>query len=295
MWVKAGAPAALLAVVAWWGATWHDTRANERRLGAIASQIAGRAVAVDCPGPLGRLFGWDIVEGSVRFDADGTPDDETKLRETACAELDALAEGRRGAELACTERAGIACGRHGRATAMAVDVLAHESWHLRGVLDEGETECRSLQTMAWTAAQLGADARPGRRAGARAARGRLSRPARALPRPALRRRRPARPAAGRPGVPVSHSWTRAAGAAGADLLAPPGDGVGQRPLERELGRPAGRVVQQRGAPAHLHAPRARARAPDRRRGRSRRRSRGRAPRAARAPTRSAPSRRSSRR
>ena len=39
---------------------------------------------------------------------------------------------------------------------MAVDVLAHESWHLRGIIDEGETECRSLQTMAWTAQQLGA-------------------------------------------------------------------------------------------------------------------------------------------
>ena len=156
LWVKAGAAAALLALLAWWGATWHDTRTNERRLGAIASQIAGRPVAVRCPGPVGRLIGWDIVEGSVRFGADGTPDDETKLRDTACAELDALAEGRRGAELACTERAGIACGRHGRATAMAVDVLAHESWHLRGVIDEGETECRSLQTMAWTAGQLGA-------------------------------------------------------------------------------------------------------------------------------------------
>ena len=68
-WVKAGAAAALLALLAWWGATWHDTRTNERRLGAIASQIAGRPVAVRCPGPVGRLIGWDIVEGSVRFGA----------------------------------------------------------------------------------------------------------------------------------------------------------------------------------------------------------------------------------
>lgn len=44
---------------------------------------------------------------------------------------------------------------------MAVDVLAHESWHLRGVIDEAETECRSLQTMAWTAQQLGATAEQG--------------------------------------------------------------------------------------------------------------------------------------
>jgi hypothetical protein len=161
LWVKGGVAAALLAFVAWLGVVRHDTRANEQRLGAIATRIAGRPVAVHCPGPLGRLIGWDIVEGSVRFDPDGTPHDETKLRKTSCAELDALAEGRRTQELACTERARIVCGRHGRATAMAVDVLAHESWHLRGVMDEGETECRSLQTMAWTAQQLGATAAQG--------------------------------------------------------------------------------------------------------------------------------------
>ena len=45
---------------------------------------------------------------------------------------------------------------------MAVDVLAHESWHLRGVLDEAETECRALQTIAWTAVQLGATPEQGR-------------------------------------------------------------------------------------------------------------------------------------
>ena len=45
---------------------------------------------------------------------------------------------------------------------MAVDVLSHESWHLHGVIDEAETECRSLQTMAWTAQQLGATADQGR-------------------------------------------------------------------------------------------------------------------------------------
>jgi hypothetical protein len=45
---------------------------------------------------------------------------------------------------------------------MAVDVLAHESWHLSGVIDEAVTECRSLQTIAWTAQQLGATAEQGR-------------------------------------------------------------------------------------------------------------------------------------
>jgi hypothetical protein len=162
IWVKLTAATALAAVLTWWSMDWRDRRGNERRLGAIASQIAGRPVEVHCPGPISRLIGWDIVEGSVRFNADGTSYDETKIRETSCAELDALAEGRRSKELECIGRTGLACGRHGRETVMAVDVLSHESWHLHGVIDEAETECRSLQTMAWTAQQLGTTAEQGR-------------------------------------------------------------------------------------------------------------------------------------
>ena len=161
LWVKLTISALVVTALAWWVADRQDRVGNERRLSAIASQIAGRDVRVSCPGPLGRLLGWDIVEGSVRFGADGKPADETKIRKQSCAELDALAEGRRSKELECTGRTGIACGRNGRETVMAVDVLAHESWHLHGVIDEAETECRSLQTMAWTAQQLGATAEQG--------------------------------------------------------------------------------------------------------------------------------------
>jgi hypothetical protein len=162
LWVKLTALLLVGGAAAWWIADWRDRRGNERRLGSIASEIAGRSVEVRCPGPLARLFGWGIAEGSVRFDASGAPADETSIREQSCTELDALAEGRRAKELACIERARILCGEHGRETAMAVDVLAHESWHLRGVVDEAETECRSLQTMAGTAVRLGATAEQGR-------------------------------------------------------------------------------------------------------------------------------------
>jgi hypothetical protein len=150
LWVKLTISALFVTAFVWWLADRQDRRGNERRLSAIASQIAGRDVRVSCPGPVGRLFGWDIVEGSVRFDADGRPADETKIRKQSCAELDALAEGRRQRGLALRPE-----------TLMAVDVLAHESWHLHGVIDEAVTECRSLQTMAWTAQQLGASAEQG--------------------------------------------------------------------------------------------------------------------------------------
>jgi hypothetical protein len=162
LWVKLTISALVLTASVWWIADRQDRRGNERRLSEIASQIAGRDVRVSCPGPLGRLLGWDIVEGSVRFGADGKPADETKIRKQSCAELDALAERQRAKELECTGRTAIACGRNGRETVMAVDVLSHESWHLHGVIDEAETECRSLQTIAWTAQQLGATAEQGR-------------------------------------------------------------------------------------------------------------------------------------
>ena len=156
VWVKLAIAIVLTSTLGWWGLDRADRVGNEHRLGGIASGIAGRDVTVSCPGPLGRALGQDLLEGSVEFDAAGTPADETKLRQTSCAELDALAEGRRGKELACTERAGILCGRHGRELALAVEVLTHEAWHLRGIEDEARTECNALQTMAGTAMALGA-------------------------------------------------------------------------------------------------------------------------------------------
>ncbi len=157
LWLKLSAAAVLVFVLGWWALDRADRVGNERRLSAIASEIAGRPVHVHCPGPLGRVLGKDsTVEGFVRFDADGRPADETRLQPTSCAELDALAEGRRGKELACTERAGILCGRRGTEVAMAVDVVTHESFHLRGIQDVARTECSALQTMAATAVKLGA-------------------------------------------------------------------------------------------------------------------------------------------
>jgi hypothetical protein len=158
-WVKLALIAVFLGGPGWWLAQRHDRVGNESRLSSIASAIAGRDVRVRCPGVVGRVLSWDTVEGSVRFDAAGRPADETRLRAFTCAELDALAEGRRASALKCADAA---CAHAADDVALAVDVLAHESWHLAGVIDEAQTECRAVQTLAWTAERLGATPEQGR-------------------------------------------------------------------------------------------------------------------------------------
>ena len=156
LWVKLALCVVLGGPPLYWLVDRHDRLGNESRLGAIASDIAGRQVKVRCPGVVGKILSWDIVEGSVRFDAQGRPADETKVRKFTCAELDALAEGRRAEVLDCAVARGVACGAPVADLALAVDVLAHESWHLAGVIDEAITECRAVQSLAWTARRLGA-------------------------------------------------------------------------------------------------------------------------------------------
>jgi hypothetical protein len=156
LWVRA-IVAGLLVGLPGWGLVSHlDRTANQRRLGAIASDIAGRPVKVHCPGAIARrLLSYDIVEGTVRFDEQGRPADRTDLRARTCAELDAMAEGRRDGVLACVAAHG-ACGVAADQLAMAVDTVTHESFHLAGIIDEAATECRSLMAMAGTARRLGA-------------------------------------------------------------------------------------------------------------------------------------------
>ena len=154
MWVKVAVAVVVVGGFGWWIAQRQDRVGNEARLSRIASAIAGRDVHVRCPGAVERLAAWDTVEGSVQFDAAGRPADEAKLRAFTCSELDALAEGRRATAVAC----GVGCDD----LALAVDVLAHESWHLAGIIDEAETECHAVQSLAWTAEQFGATPEQGR-------------------------------------------------------------------------------------------------------------------------------------
>jgi hypothetical protein len=145
--------------------TWSE-RSFEHRLQPIASEIAGRPISVDCQSFLGSLVDVQSREGEVRFDADGVPESHIFLTRSTCKRLKAFAGRTRHAELGCL--AGIEwfsadplpfpsqCYDDASDTIYAVLVLAHESYHARGVMDEATANCDAIQTMAWTARELGA-------------------------------------------------------------------------------------------------------------------------------------------
>lgn len=139
------APVLLVAAVPVFGllALHHEQRTNEARLGAIASQIAGRPVEVRCPGVMRRLVDVSPNAGSVFFDSGGNPGDFTELNGGTCSALDDFAEGRTD-------------GGDSLRVARAVHVLAHESFHLAGIRNEAEADCLGLQRTAFVGEKLGA-------------------------------------------------------------------------------------------------------------------------------------------
>jgi hypothetical protein len=125
---------AALALVLWfvesrtgWDALDADTRARAaERFSDEASRIAGKPVAVRCDesgdhvGAVQHSDGVAVVGGRLAY-----------LTPERCLDLYRLAfEG------------DVTSSR----TARALAVLAHEAWHLRGVRDEGTTECYALQS-----------------------------------------------------------------------------------------------------------------------------------------------------
>ncbi|MDQ3822643.1 MAG: hypothetical protein M3321_05325 [Actinomycetota bacterium] len=110
-----------------WDSLDGTTRARaEARFSAEASRIAGKPVTVRCDesgrhvGAVQHSDGAAVVGGDLAY-----------LTPERCLQLYRLAfEG----DTASSQ------------TARAIAVLAHEAWHLRGVGDEGTTECYALQS-----------------------------------------------------------------------------------------------------------------------------------------------------
>jgi hypothetical protein len=145
----------VLGVGGWWNQ--HRTDGHERKLGRVASEIAGRSVEIHCQGLPSSLIDISNRAGEVRFNDDGTPPDEATLKRDTCRDLDRFASVRAAPSFDCV-RHGAPCERSTGRIASAVRVLAHEAWHLRGVTSEAQTECYALQTTALVAERMGASA-----------------------------------------------------------------------------------------------------------------------------------------
>lgn len=131
----------------------------EHRAEAVARAMTNRPIHVRCPGPIRKRFMYEIHEGSVMFDAEGVPVDETRLSAGTCDGLRDALEDAPTLQLTCLT-AGTCPGAEER-VARALAVLAHEIVHLRGVQDEAVTECQARGRVARVAAAFGIGAAGG--------------------------------------------------------------------------------------------------------------------------------------
>lgn len=118
------------------------------RLSDVASQLAGRTVAVHCQTTTGELLDAGAELGFVRFDADGVPEPATTIKHGPCGDLRAYANSSHRDPT--------------REQVIAVHVLTHEAMHMRGQSTEDLAECEAVQRDAKTAELLGATPRQAR-------------------------------------------------------------------------------------------------------------------------------------
>jgi hypothetical protein len=128
----------------------REERLREQdRLAGVASDLAGRKVAVHCPSFLSSLADTGGEAGRVQFDDAGRPADHTDLSPQTCKTLRHI----EAVDFTCLGRGD--CGYREFKAGWAAHTLAHEAFHLRGVQDEGVAECYALQNTAFVAERLG--------------------------------------------------------------------------------------------------------------------------------------------
>ncbi len=133
---------ALTGVLVWQGMAERSWTANQARLSAVATQIAGTPVSVHCQRFSETYFSASSAEGIVGVDENGAPQGEADLTYSACRDLAAWLSSNKGSPT--------------REQMIAVHVLTHEAMHVSGVMAEGDAECDALSFDARTAQLLGA-------------------------------------------------------------------------------------------------------------------------------------------
>jgi len=125
---------------------------NERRLALVATEVAQRRVDVDCPGFLGRLVEITPNAGWVDFDENGRPADNTHLSAATCASLERVWRAEEPHTFFCLRTV---CLEETYELVAGIVTLAHESWHLRGITNEAQTQCYAIQTSELVGLRLG--------------------------------------------------------------------------------------------------------------------------------------------
>jgi len=160
--------AVLLVIAVVWGWTFLRHRALEHDLAAVASELAGRPVGVQCQGFFSELLDIQNRSGEVQFPNGRAPED-TFLTRGVCGRLRDFMHSDSHHELDCLRTVDWSrptspfegCENGARSTAEAINTLAHESMHLRGFTDEAQAQCYAIQLDAWTVERLGGTAAEG--------------------------------------------------------------------------------------------------------------------------------------
>jgi hypothetical protein len=164
--------AAVLVVVAVaWAWTHHRRTVTEHELAAVATELAGRPVGVHCQGFWSELLDINNRAGEVQF-PNGRAPDHMFLTRGVCGRLKHFLGNRSHHNLDCLEsidwtRWSIEadlddpCARGAFGDVEAINTLAHESMHLRGIADEAQAQCYAIQEDAWTVVKLGGTAAQG--------------------------------------------------------------------------------------------------------------------------------------
>jgi hypothetical protein len=158
-------------VVAFWAWTRHERSVTEHKLAAVADVLAGRHVGVKCQGFWGAMLDINGRSGEVRFPV-GRPPDHMFLTRGVCGRLKSFMGAQHHYALDCLTEIDWThwsldadfnnpCERGARSDAEAINTLAHESMHLRGIADEAQAQCYAIQGDAWTVQRLGGTAAEG--------------------------------------------------------------------------------------------------------------------------------------
>jgi hypothetical protein len=152
-------------LAAGWGWNHHQRSITEHRIAAVASELAGRPVGVRCQGFWASMLDLGQRTGEVDFPP-GRPPDHMFLVRSVCGHLRDFLDADSHRNLDCLEAIdwehwsleegfNAPCERRARGDAQAINTLAHEAMHLRGITGEAYAQCFAIQADAWTTMRLG--------------------------------------------------------------------------------------------------------------------------------------------